>query len=241
MLLGGHVVHGAHAHARLGLARADVLGNAQVEDLELAVLGDQHVLGLDVPVQHPCPVHVGDRAQQLLEHRPGPLPGDGAGLAPDDLAQRLAVHQLHHQRQHPAVQHQVVDLADPRVVELQAQASLTLEALGEGLVAGDVGVHHLDGDLAPLLGGELGAAVLAPVDRAHAPVADVAEDPVGADLVGDAGGAAPGRGGRLGVREQAVPLGIELLAADRALLEEGEELLEFFGDRGQVFSSRRGG
>ena len=33
----------------------------------------------------------------------------------------------------------------------------------------------------------LGAAVLAPIDRTHAAVADVAEDPVGADLVGDAG------------------------------------------------------
>ena len=62
-------------------------------------------------------------------------------------------------------------------------------------------------------------------------VADVAGDPVGANLVGDPGRAAPGRGGLFRRREQAVALGFELLAGDRPLLEEGEQFLQLFSDR----------
>ena len=67
-LLGSQVRDGAHEHARLGVVRArQAPGQAEVGDLDPAVLRQQHVLRLDVPVHDPGLVRCGQAGQHALD------------------------------------------------------------------------------------------------------------------------------------------------------------------------------
>ena len=242
MLFGSHVVDAAQAGAGLGLSRPDVPGDTQVQELQLSLPIDEDVLGLDVAVQDLLTVQIVHRFEELLEHGTGPVPGDRPGLRTDDVRQRLPFHQLHDQSQHAPVHHEVVDFDDPRVVELQAHARFPLEALRKGWVPGDVGVHHLDGDVSALAGRHLGTAMLTAVDGAHAPVAEHAQDAVGPDLGGRAGDGreAAGLGFAASLAQERGLLLVELLAGKQAPIQEGDESFELFGNRRHARSSRGG-
>ncbi len=94
------------------------------------------------------------------------------GAAVDGRLQRAAAEQLHDEERPPFVLGEVVDRADPAVVELREDAGLVAEPLQRpGLGAQRCG-EHLDGDVpAEVL-------VLCSKDDAHPAGADLLDEPV---------------------------------------------------------------
>jgi hypothetical protein len=138
-LLGRHVADRAEHHARPGdrsrhrgllrglrVVQLGQLGEAEVEDLDVAVLRDHDVVGLEVAVLDPCRVRLGERV--------GHLHGDLERLARRELpagqqvAQRAALDQLHRDPGDTRVLADVEHRDDVRVVERGGRARLLLEA-----------------------------------------------------------------------------------------------------------------
>ena len=203
-LLGRHVPDRAHDDARGGVGRpqdvgpgrhlrdvlagrplvtaavAAQLGEAEVEDLHVAVARQHHVLGLEVAVDDAGGVRAGEPVGQLagdVEH----LPGRQRELGANQVAQRRAVHELHDGEGQPGRLADLVDGDDVGVVEGRGRAGLLGESTeavrdrGEGLG------QELDGDVA--------AEVEVPrtVDLAHAPRAQLVEELVPAEPHADHG------------------------------------------------------
>ena len=100
------------------------------------------------------------------------LPGREGRAVGDDVPQRRAVDQLHRQEDDVAVLALVVDADDVGVGQPRRRARLLDEAADEGVVLGEVGPHHLEGD------GAVQAQVAGAVDGGHAPAGDLGLDPV---------------------------------------------------------------
>jgi hypothetical protein len=99
-------------------------------------------------------------------------------LAPEPVAQRLALEKRHHVEQPPIDLARVVQRHDVRVRELRRDLDLAQEPRGaDGLR--ELGLDELDRDLAAM------AQVVGQIDDGHPTAADLALDPVaGADLGG---------------------------------------------------------
>jgi hypothetical protein len=152
-LLGRHVAgraeHGAGARLRVAVARggrpaagarrrlrlAHHLGQPPVDDHRLAVLADQHIGRLEVPVHHALAVGEAGRVGRGQEGRhQGEALAERAGLL-DALEQRAAGHQAHHvvgQPRRPAPG--VVERHDRRVLQAGGDLHLALEAAERGRV-----------------------------------------------------------------------------------------------------------
>jgi hypothetical protein len=162
-------------HVGVGRAR-----HAEVEDLRLARLVDEHVPRLEIAVDDPLLVRVVNAVAdprddlELLARRQAGLLGV--------LAQGGARDQLHREvRLRPGAGvggARFEDLRDARVMELAEQDGLLLEA-PERLWRCDPGLDHFQGDLAPRV------VLERLVHRAHPALADQAEDDVGADALGE--------------------------------------------------------
>ncbi|MBM9620318.1 hypothetical protein JE024_16540 [Streptomyces zhihengii] len=179
-VLGRHEPGRADDHARVRHgAGAEVAGDPEVDDLG-ALGGEQHVGGLEVPVEH---LRVVDRAQRPHQVEPEPAhrglgqrpclahhlferrSGDVLGGEPRTLGVRVAVEQ-------------------PRRVPAAHQASgadLPAEAVAEAGLPCHVPADGLDGDegavrRTPFVRGEM--------DLAHAPGSEACEDAVGTDETG---------------------------------------------------------
>ncbi len=154
-LLGAHVGRGPEDHAGLGpLARhrrgaggvarvqggggvaREGLGEAEVEDLDLAVGRELDVGGLEVAVDDALAVGLLERLGDLP--RDGERLVDGERAAREPLREVLARHQLHRQRHEALALLEPVDRRDIRVAErredlrLAAEAREALGVLGEG-------------------------------------------------------------------------------------------------------------
>ncbi len=178
-LLGRHVAD--RAEHRAGLRRLsgrqirdllglllEELGEPEVEDLDRAVLRDHHVLGLQVPVDDPGGVRLGEPVGHLVgevEQLPG---RQRPGM--EHLAQRPAVDELHRDVDRRVFRPDVVDRHDVGVVEGRGRARLLLESLAPVGVGRELGRQHLDGHLAAE------ARVSRSVDFSHASRADGRED-----------------------------------------------------------------
>lgn len=165
-LLGRQVADRPDDHAGLGhLAGGLGPREAEVGDLDLAVLGDQHVLGLDVAVHETGPVRGAERGQHRLHDLQR-----GAGAEPPErvegVAQGAAGDVLHHQEDVLAVGALVVDGDDVGVGQRRGGLGLADEAGDEVLVGGESCVHHLDRDDA------VEPEVAREVDRGHAAARD---------------------------------------------------------------------
>ena len=170
-LLRRHVPDGPHHRAGLrGLRGRGVgdlvrllleeLGEAEVEDLEGPVLRDHHVFGLEVPVDDPGRVRLGEAVRELVAQVEQPPRRQGSGA--EDLAQRPAVDELHRDVDGVSLSPDVVDRDDVRMVERRGRARLLLEALLAVRVGRELRRQHLDGDLAPQ------TRVARPVHLSHA-------------------------------------------------------------------------
>ncbi len=103
--------------------------NAEVEDLDLALGGHHHVLGLHIPVDDPDGVGGGQDVEQLLDGEEHLIGGKPAAPGGGALAQGRALQQLHHQEGAAVVIEIVVEhVDDPAVLDLVGEVSLPTEA-----------------------------------------------------------------------------------------------------------------
>ena len=164
----------------LPLARAvgDELGEAEVEQLHEAVGRDHDVLGLEVAVHDPGGVRLREPVRHL-----GADVEDAAGCERvalgHQLAQRLAVDELHHDVGQPGRLPDVVDRHDVRVAERGRRARLLREAPEAQRVGGEPLGQELDRHVAVQL------LVVGPPDLAHAAGPDAGGQLVSAELHSD--------------------------------------------------------
>ncbi len=185
-LLGRHVAERAHDDAGLrgggrgreigGLAPllgVRQLGEAEVEDLHPAVVGDEEVLGLQVPVDDPLLVRGGEAVDDL--ERVVDRLARRERAAREDRAQRLAFEELLDDVGRAVVLADVVDGGDVGVVQDAGGLGLLLEAAQAVGVGGEGGGEDLDRHVAAE------ARVLRAVHLSHPARADGGEDLVGAE------------------------------------------------------------
>ena len=189
-LLGAHIGRRAQDHPLLGqlgrllVLRLAPLGDAEVEELhevDLTSAGrEEHVLGLEVPVDDPPLVGLGQRAadldDQLVDH-PRVQPPD----ALESLREVLPLDELHHDEERVVLEiAEIVELHGVRVVQLDDRLALPVEASHELRITAELGVEGLDGDVpsrrAHLLLGEIDLAHPALAEHLHDAVAPQ-EDP----------------------------------------------------------------
>ena len=172
-LLGGEVGHGAEEHAvisRGGLG-GDGPRQPEVGHLDLATVGDEHVLGLDVAVDVAGLVGGGEAGEDGLEDVQGGARGEGTlGVHHGSRGAPLDV--LHREEDLPAVLALVEDGHHVGVAQPSGRSGLATEARDEGLVSREVGAHDLQGHLPvqPGVGGEQ--------DRGHPAVGEMTQHPV---------------------------------------------------------------
>mmetsp|Transcript_118072 Transcript_118072/g.345818 ORF Transcript_118072/g.345818 Transcript_118072/m.345818 type:complete len:255 (-) Transcript_118072:132-896(-) len=93
-----HVEGRAHARERALRLGGHGLGEAEVAQLRLPALAQEHVRGLDVPMQDPAPVQVGQRAGHVCEPAPEQAFAERRSCLPGVLhllRERAAGRQLH--------------------------------------------------------------------------------------------------------------------------------------------------
>ena len=148
--------------------RLGELGEAEVENLDLAVFGDEEVLGLEVAVDDAFFVGggqaVGDLGSDLKDL------ADGHRAAVHGFAQRAADEQLGDEIGRAGISSEAVDGEDVGVVKAAGGLRLLLKTPQTVRVARDVWRQNLDRDFA-IEGGLAGA-----VDLTHASGAKWAED-----------------------------------------------------------------
>jgi hypothetical protein len=175
-LLRGHVVRGSHDRPRAGHVGAAHAGQPEVHDLDLAA-GEQVDVGrLEVAVDHVVGVGEGEPRADLL--------GDVELVVERHLAlgegelQVDPAEQLHGHDELLALDPQLVDGDDVRVVQVRGGARLALEALPDRVVGVEAGRDALDRHV-PVQHGIVGAKHLA-----HGSLAELALDLVPSDLRG---------------------------------------------------------
>jgi hypothetical protein len=193
-LLGRHVGHRAQCRARarelVRLHRGGRLGvlaprrphpfdlrKAEVEHLGLAARRDEDVGGLEVAVHDPFRVRRLQRVRDLdpdVEQRT-----DLAGTPPDPVREGFSLEQLHRDEVLPLVLVDLVDRADPRVIERGRGPGLALETLERGRVLG----HFRGQELERNVPAEL--RVLGLVHDAHPSAAQLRRDLVVGDGLAD--------------------------------------------------------
>ena len=184
-LLGRHEAHRPQHHARFRgpgtgalvsfaneRRRARQLGEAEVEDLDPAVVRDEDVVGLEIAVDDPLVVSSGKAVSDLERVVEGLA--DGKRSALEAGPQGVAFEQLRDDVGCTVVGADVVDGEDVRVVQGAGGAGLLLEA-AELLAIGDPLEENLDRDLA------LQAGVTGAVDLTHRPRAEQPHDLVRAE------------------------------------------------------------
>ncbi len=158
-LLGGHVQRGAKDRALLGQrghgARAGVgevvdrLGHPEVEHLDgfaVVVAHQKDILGLEIAVDQPQAVGLGQAVAALLQDRPHPRQLHGLALL--DHRRQIGAHQvLHGDVAQPVVGVPVIVQGDRvGVRQMAGEERLAAKALDDLLVIGGGGLEHLEGD-----------------------------------------------------------------------------------------------
>ena len=173
----GERLHVGDALGGLGSRRLEELGEAEVEDLGMAVRGHDDVLGLDVPVDDA-------RLVRLLEAAPD-LGGDLEGAEEVELAaldeglHRLALDELHGDEEALGPLVHVVHLGDRGVGHRGRRARLLEEPALPVLVASELGRKDLERHRTSQAG------VAGPVHDAHATLPEQLFDLVVLDGLAD--------------------------------------------------------
>ena len=151
------------------------LGQAEVQDLHVAVAGDEDVLGLHVAVDDAALVRRGEPARDLDRVLDGLAWREPAGA--DLPPQRVALEQLRDDVGNPLVRAHVVDGEHVRVIERAYGLRFLLEA-AQALRVGRCRLgEDLDGDFSPE------PRVPGAVDLAHAAGPERPADLVGAETI----------------------------------------------------------
>ena len=125
--------------------RGDRPGQPEVGDLDRAVVGDQHVLGLDVAVHDARVVGRRQRGQHRREQVQRPRRRQRRLLA-DHVTQRAARDVLHREEQRAVVVALVEDGHHVRMRQLRGGPGLGHEPAAELGVVAQPEVHHLERD-----------------------------------------------------------------------------------------------
>ena len=145
-LLGRQVLGRAHHHVVAGqvvAGRVEALGDAEVGEQHPAVGRDQDVAGLDVAVDQAGAVRGVERAGDAGADVHREL-GAEPLLLVEQLAQALAVDELHHDGLAAVVVDRVVDGDDVRVVQLGDGDRLATEPLGHDRIGRERRLEQLD-------------------------------------------------------------------------------------------------
>ncbi len=159
------------------------LGHAEVGDQGVAA-GDQHVVGLDVAVDHALAVGVGQRVGDLGRDPDGVGDRQLAEMV-EAVAQVVAVHVRHHVVEEARGFAGIVEGEDVGMLEPGGDLDLAEEALGAQR-GGQLGPENLDGDFSAV------AEVGGQVDHGHAALTQLALQRV---AVGQRGGELGGKVG----------------------------------------------
>ena len=182
-LLGAHVARRTDHHPQSGghlgaigvVGRVDRSSNTKVGDQGDAVR-QQDVFGLDVSMHETLPVRVAKRARNLACES-NDLGQIQLFLAVQSRSQRVPADIWHHVEQPPRVCTRIEEWEHVRVIQSRDDLDFTEKpVVADG--TGQLGFHHLDGDLALVL------EVVGEVDRGHAAAADLTDQAV---LPGDDG------------------------------------------------------
>ena len=144
---------------------------AEVGELDRVVRADEHVVRLEVAVDHVRRVRGREPREHRAHHRGGRVRRHRPALG-EQLAQSASRDQLHDQEDHVAVRAEVVDADEVGVRQLRHRAGLAAEAVAEDGVVDVAVVHHLHGDRARE------THVHAAVDGGHAAARDGVVDAV---------------------------------------------------------------
>ena len=156
--------------------RLEQLGDAEVEQLDPTVRGDQHVGRFEIPVHDEVRVRVRDRRQDVQKQ--ADTRGDAELSAVAVAVDLLAVDVLQHQKGLADRREAGVDeMRDVRVRQPREDVALSRETLFAG-VADQRGVQQLHGD--PAL--ESAVAAFGQPHASHASLADRLDEAVRADL-----------------------------------------------------------
>ena len=169
-------------HRELALRGAvEHAGDAEVEQLEDAVVADEDVLGLEITMDDPGSVHGAEDVHQLVGEVERLEDGDlVAPLLPVRL-ERVALEEIHGEEHAAVVGHAVVeDAHDAQVLDRVGEVAFTEEALADRGIGAQRGVQDLEG-------GPRSVAVRHGVDRRHGPGPEQRVDaPLAADDAPDA-------------------------------------------------------
>ena len=147
-LLGAHVGGRPHQGAGQRPARPlGRLGDPEVGDDRVALFVDQDVAGLDVAMDHPRAMSVGERGAHLVQDRPDDRQRQPA-RALHHVLERAPLHVPHHEEVEAFRLPHRVDRHDVRMMQLGDGDGLVLEALDHPFAQEQAGRHDLDGHLA---------------------------------------------------------------------------------------------
>ena len=150
------------------LERGHLFGQAEIEDLHLAALGEEHIRGFEVPVNQAarmCRIQrVGKRNRVIDKH------GQVQWAARETSVQGLALKQFHDEELTVTFLPDVVDGADVRVIQRGNRSRFTLEPSGGQTI--DIRSHreHFDCHVA------VQSCVSPSIDFPHAAGADRRDD-----------------------------------------------------------------
>ncbi|CAM0910337.1 unnamed protein product [Alopecurus aequalis] len=128
---------------RLPARRLGVGGEPEIGDLEVAVLVDEEVVGLDVPVVHPLRVAEGHRGHELLEDA-ARLAFFHAAVNRDVAVERAATDVLHDDEDARLAGHDLVELHDVGVAQAAHDGDLALDLVDRAELDELLLVHDLD-------------------------------------------------------------------------------------------------
>ena len=154
--------------ARVAAERVEQLGEPEVDDLGVAVLGDHCVGRLQVAVDDAGLVRAGERFGHL--DREVQRPDRTQRPAGDDLAERLAAQQLHGDEGDALGLANLVNHGDVRMLEGRRGARLLHEPVASHGIGDERGRQHLQRDVA------VETRITGPVHLAHAAGAEWSEN-----------------------------------------------------------------
>ena len=176
-LLGRKVLCGAHHALRLGHGGCGIVqsaGDAEVHDLDHALLGNHDVAGLDIAVDNAHAMRIVERVKHAQHHLFAVALAECA-VELDDVAQGLALDVFHDDvRQTLGITAfgrnqffaRIVDVHDVRVVHLGHGVCFAAETGQEDVVVGQIGAHDFHGH------GTAQTGVKSHVDLGHAATTD---------------------------------------------------------------------
>ena len=148
-------------------------GEPEVREPDAAVLVDQDVAGLEIPVQHALVVRCGKSGGEPSRHLGG-LVGRQPADPPEQAGEVLALHELHREEREAVHLGDVVHAADVRVGDLPGRAHLAPEPHEPVAVADERLGQELQGHRLSE------REVVGPVNLAHAALADQPDNPIAA-------------------------------------------------------------